>query len=109
MNCAIPWAPAAETAFGLKFDSAISCAASNAAETSCRAAAASSGARYRAGTKPGNPCPPAAAPSALAPLAATRSPSAEQGSGPSTNPKCQASQAYLCVKPYREAFAASHP
>ena len=33
MNWAMPWAPAGETANGLKFDSAISCAASSAAET----------------------------------------------------------------------------
>ena len=55
MNWAIPWAPAGETANGLKFDSAISCAASSAAETFQRAAARSSGARKRAGTKAGRP------------------------------------------------------
>ena len=33
MNWAIPWAPAGETAAGLKLDSAISCAASSAADT----------------------------------------------------------------------------
>ena len=50
MNWAIPAAPAGETANGLKFDSAISCAASTAAETFQRRAAAASASRKRAGT-----------------------------------------------------------
>ena len=50
MNWAIPLAPAGETANGLKFDSAMSCAASSAAETFQRRAARAIGSRNRAGT-----------------------------------------------------------
>src|SRR5205085_7262955 len=50
MNCAIPCAPAPDTANGLKFDSAYSCAASRAAEMFQRWAACDSSAAYCGGT-----------------------------------------------------------
>ena len=91
MNWAIPCAPAGETAFGLKFDSAISWAASSAAETfqrvPPRAAAAS---RKRAGTKAGQPGRRPPPRRRLG--AATRSPAAEHGAGPASKPKCHGSQ-----------------
>ena len=63
MNCAIPCAPAGDRAKGLKFDSAMSCAASSPAETFQRCAACASGRAYAAGTNDGSeravsPSPP---------------------------------------------------
>lgn len=95
----MPWAPADETANGLKFDSAISCAASNAAGTFQRDDAAMIAARKRAGTyagrliapdSPSAPAPPPPAPcgSAEPPSGTTASPSGEHGAGPSVKPKC---------------------
>ncbi len=86
MNCAIPAAPAGETANGLKFDSAISCAASSAAETFQRCAAAAIASRKRAGTNAGRLTArrtrhrPAAPRGSAEPPA---SPAAEHGVGPS--------------------------
>ena len=81
MNWAIPRAPAAETANGLKFGSAISWAASDPAETFQRSAERSMGIRKRAGTKPGSPAvgsrSPAPAGGGPTPLSA-----AEHGAGP---------------------------
>ena len=82
MNWAIPRAPAGETAYGLKFDSAISCAASRPAETFQRAAARTIGARKRGGTKPGRPAAPAPRPSADRPPTRSFRRAAEQGAGP---------------------------
>ena len=88
MNWAIPCAPAGETANGLKFDSAISCAASRAAGTFQRDEARISGPRNRAGTKAGSdaalagPSPP----TVVDRCEPTRSPAAEQGAGPATKP-----------------------
>ena len=65
MNWAMPWAPAGEIANGLKFDSAMSWAASSPAETFQRAAERRIGARKRSGTKAGSPPAPASAPSAV--------------------------------------------
>ncbi len=91
MNCAMPWAPAGEIAKGSKFDSAISWAASRAAETFQRAAARSSGARKRDGTKEGRPAgADPGVPSTPPPVTAL--PASEQGGGPAVKPKCQASQ-----------------
>ena len=86
----MPWAPAGETANGLKFDSAISCAASSAAETFQWAAASRSGSRKRDGTNEGRAVPPGAAPSPR--RRPTELPASEQGAGPASKPKCQASQ-----------------
>ena len=65
MNCAMPCAPAGDRANGLKFDSAMSCAASSPAETFQRCAACASGLAYAAGTNDGSaravsPSPPLA-------------------------------------------------
>src|SRR3954447_25449275 len=66
MNCAIPCAPAPETANGLKFDSAYSCEESSAAEKFQRCAAVRSKGAYFSGTKPGTaPCDAGASPSSL--------------------------------------------
>ena len=81
MNWAMPWAPAVETANGLKFDSARSWAASSPAETFQRAAARSIVARNRGGTKPGSPSAARRSPP-IGGIAATRSPAAEHGAGP---------------------------
>jgi hypothetical protein len=62
----------------LKFDSAINCAASSAAETFQRPAASINGARNRDGTKLGSPPAAARDPSAAG---ATEFPSREQGAG----------------------------
>jgi hypothetical protein len=64
-------------------DSAISWAASSAAETFQRAAERSRGARYRVGTNDGSAV---AAPSPSPPLAPTALPTCEQGGGPRVNP-----------------------
>ena len=55
MNCAMPLAPAGETASGLKLDSARSCAARTLAGTFQRDEARAIGARKRAGTNEGRP------------------------------------------------------
>jgi hypothetical protein len=81
MNWAIPWAPAGETANGLKFDSAISWAASRPAETFQRSAARAIAARNRGGTKSGSPAAASRSPPA-AEIAPTAFPAAEQGAGP---------------------------
>ena len=65
MNWAIPCAPADDCANGLKFDSAMICAASRPAETFQRCAARASGLAYAAGTNDGSvravsPSPPLA-------------------------------------------------
>jgi hypothetical protein len=82
MNCAMPRAPAGETASGLKFDSARSCAARTAGETFHRDAALAIRSRNRDGTNEGRPLA-AEAPSE-ARFADTASPAAEHGSGPRT-------------------------
>ena len=92
MNWAMPWAPAGEIANGLKFDSAISCAASSPAETFQRAAERRIGARKRSGTKAGRPPAPASAAVGAEPAEGEESAAAEQGAGPRVKPKCQGSQ-----------------
>src|SRR5919106_3904936 len=96
MNWAIPRAPAGDTARGLKPDSAISCAASSAAETFQRAAECSSGSWKRPGTNEGrlNDGAPAESAPPWAGAAPVRSPAVEQGGGPAAYPKCHGSQAY---------------
>ena len=82
MNWAIPWAPAGETANGLKFDSAISWAASRPAETFQRAAARRIGARKR-GRDEAREARPPAAPAVRRPRARPEpSAAGEQGAGP---------------------------
>src|SRR5215211_2136407 len=92
MNWAIPWAPAGETANGLKFDSTINWAASRPAETSQRSAERSIASLNCGGTKSGSASaawrPSPAADPAMA-FAAS-----EHGAGPRAKPKCQGSQEY---------------
>lgn len=107
MNWAIPSAPADETARGLNPDSAISCAASSPGDTFQRAAERSSGSRNGPGTKLGTPELRASpSPSPGDPAGPTALPTSEQGGGPATYPKCQASQAY---SEYREGGLALPP
>src|SRR5687768_17944415 len=77
MNCAIPLAPAVDTAVGLKLDSARSCAANKLLGTFQRDEARAIASRYRAGTNEGSG---AAAPPPSD--ASGRLPAAEQGAGP---------------------------
>src|SRR3954470_23749589 len=104
MNWAMPCAPAGETAYGSKPDSAERCAASSEAETSQRAAEASRTARKRAGTKLGRTA--CAEPPPSSPAPSTAFPAAEHGGGLPSKPKCQGSQEYRLTKPNRGALAA---
>jgi len=62
MNCAIPRAPAGETAFGLKFDSAYSSATSSAADMVQRRAASAIAGAEPGGTNDGTARRPSGGP-----------------------------------------------
>ncbi len=86
MNCAIPWAPAGETAFGLKPDSAISCAASTAPETFQRAGRALDRVAVARGDERGQARRSSRRRRDHAPASRRDSPAAEHGAGPAVEP-----------------------